>query len=87
MTTDFSRLASLFNNPSFWQGAIAARSVEDAQHHDEGIARLRALREMAASGQDVTSSIEFSRWLAYNISINISININGGAGVTLPSAL
>ncbi len=59
------RLAGTFNNPSFWSGAIAARSIEDHQHHDEGIARLRLLREMAAAGQDVTASVEFARWLAY----------------------
>lgn len=59
------RLSLLFNHPRFWHGAVAARSTEDNQRHDEGIARLRALREAAETGQDVIASPEFARWLAY----------------------
>ncbi|HXE51287.1 MAG TPA: hypothetical protein VN663_23110 [Ramlibacter sp.] len=60
-----ARLAATFNSAAFWSGCIAARSTEDRQRHDEGIARLRALREAAESGQDVTAMPEFDRWLAY----------------------
>jgi hypothetical protein len=59
------RLATLFSTAAFWNGCIAARSVEDNQRHDEGIARLRALREAAARGEDVRAHPEFDRWLAY----------------------
>ena len=59
------RLASLFASPAFWTGCIAARSIEDNQRHDEGIARLRALREGAGGGEDVRAHPEFDRWLAY----------------------
>lgn len=60
-----ARLAPLFATAAFWTGAIGARSVEDNHRHDEGIARLRALREAAQAGEDVTAHPEFGRWLAY----------------------
>lgn len=57
------RLATLFNLPAFWAGAIKAR--EDVRQHDDGISRLRAMHEVAANGHDVTATREFARWLAY----------------------
>ena len=58
-----ARLASLFANPAFWAGALAAH--EDNEHHDAAIARLRALREQAEFCRDVMAHPEFARWLAY----------------------